>query len=117
MPQSTIYLLDRILMKDDYNDILSEIIGDTFYSMNTEARHILNILYRYTKYNKEPLRPVEVTPSIYSKIYGKNINPTKYESLGRKVRKTMNDLCSEGLLYKLRSGFIFNEDFQRATLT
>ena len=112
----SVYFVDRVLMKTDYNDILEKLIGETFYQMNPVSRHILNIVYRYTFYNKESVRPVEITPAIYTLTYGKHVNPKKYESLGRKVRKTMNDLSKDKLLHKTKTGYMFNEQYHSSGL-
>ncbi len=98
--ESPIYILDRVLMKNDFTQELISLIGYDYKTFEDTGKQIINLLYRFTKYNEEAIKPSEITPIIYRMAYGKNIDPKKYESLGRKVRKICNELFEENILVK-----------------
>jgi ATP-dependent DNA helicase RecG len=117
-PMSTeytpIYIVDRVLAQTGFEKEIAAIVGDSYRSFGAEAKKILDIIFRYTKYNNEALKPVDITPEVYSSIYtGKTIDPKKYESLGRKVRKLCSELCNkEGLLLQNdKKEYSFNFQF------
>jgi hypothetical protein len=61
---------------------------------------VLNIIFKYNYYGDESVKPNLITPELYLKLYGKEIDPIRYESLGRKVRKICADLSNDGILAK-----------------
>lgn len=99
--EAPVYVLDRVLMKTDFTEELMELIGDDRYiSFDERVKATLNTLFRYGKYNKESLKAADITPKVYSKIYGLAIVPKTYESLGRKIRKICSTLAKEGVLLR-----------------
>jgi hypothetical protein len=74
---------------------------DTFSS---SQKSVLNIIYRYGRYNQQFVKPTQITPEIYLKEVGKLINPTTYETIGRKVRKICQDFHSNNVLIKDEKG-------------
>jgi predicted HTH transcriptional regulator len=110
--EKPIYVLDPVLTKIDFSDIFMDLIGPEFIQYDSVAKNILHIVYRYTKYNRQTLKAADITPEVYRNIYGKVIDPKKFESLGRKVRKLCNELQERGLLTKTeQNGFTFVDDY------
>ena len=105
--EAPIYILNRELVKGDFTDELITLVGKDFLDFDEIAKQILNLLYRHNKYNDEPLKPFEITPEIYRINFGKNIEPKKYDSLGRKVRRLCNELDEMGVLLKKEKGAYF----------
>ncbi|NDP22448.1 MAG: hypothetical protein GZ091_15395 [Paludibacter sp.] len=99
-----VYILDRELMKSNFNNELIELLGDAFIHYDVTIKNILNILFRYTKYNKLPVKPASITPEIYILENGKYIDPKKFESLGRKIRGNCKKLSEKGVLEKTQNG-------------
>lgn len=111
--ESPVYVLDRELMKDNFTDELVALYGNQVLSWSKTLMSILNIVYRYTVYNETSIRPVEVTPEVYLIENGKYIDPKKYESLGRKIRKSMNDLFDNNVLDQKDKGFVLNMKYKK----
>lgn len=96
--EAPVYVLDRVLMKTDFTDELINLIGQEYVSYDIKAKSILNMLYRYGKYNKLALKAADITPSVYASIHEKEVIAKTYESLGRKVRKICSELDDKGIL-------------------
>lgn len=95
-----VYVLNEELMLSDFTEKIEVLIGEQLLTFDETARVILNIIYRYNTYNNQSVKPNRITPEVYYNIYGKNIEPKKYESLGRKVRKICSELEKRGILSK-----------------
>lgn len=109
--ENPVYILNRELMKENFIDELIGMYGEQLLTWPETTKTILNIIFRYTVYNETAMRPVELTPEVYLVEYGKHIDPKKYESLGRKVRKIMNDLRDREILINHEKGFLLNKDY------
>jgi len=107
--ESVVYVLDRILMKTQFTDELIALIGEDYIHYDDVAKEILNLTYLYTKHNNQAMKASDLTPEVYRRLYGKEVNPKRYESLGRKVRSLCNDLESKNMLIKgEKSAYSFN---------
>ncbi len=109
--ENPVYILNRELMKENFIDELIRIYGEQLLTWPETTKTVLNIIYRYTVFNETAIRPVELTPEVYLVEHGKHIDPKKYESLGRKVRKIMNDLKNKEILINPEKGFLLNKDY------
>jgi predicted HTH transcriptional regulator len=98
--QTPVYILDEELKTVDFIKQIEEQTGKALTELDKTQRQVLNIIYRYNRYNKESIKPNIITPELYSQLYGKEINPTTFESLARKVRKICSDLLKEDILIK-----------------
>ncbi len=95
-----IYVLNNVISKTTFFDIVNKFKTNSKLEFSNLELNILNVLYRNNYYNKKALKPSNITPEIYYLEYGKNIDPKKYESLGRQVRKTCSNLLENGILIK-----------------
>lgn len=95
-----IYILDKELTITDFTAQIENQIGKRISELDEVQKKVLNIIYRFNRYNKQSIKPNIITPELYSQLYGKEIIPTTYESLGRKVRKICNDLLKAEILTK-----------------
>lgn len=110
--ENPIYILDRVLMKADYNTELLSTIGEEYLNYDQSTKEILNIIYRFTTYNKKPLRPFEITPEVYRRVVGKVIYAKQYETLGRRVRNICKNLEQKGILKASnKDGYLFNTSY------
>jgi len=112
-----VYIVDRVLTKIEFGEEITTIIGEDYRSFDSDAKKILDILYRFTRYNNEALKPVDITPEVYRSKYAvKEIDPKKYESLGRKVRKLCSELCNKEqiLVQNDKKEYSFNFYFKKA---
>lgn len=110
--ESVVYVLDRVLMKVQFTDELIELFGVEYIHYDDVAKEILNVTYLYTKYNNQAMKASDITPEVYRRLNGKEVNPKRYESLGRKVRSFCNDLESKRILTKgEKSAYSFNFEF------
>lgn len=107
-----VYILDRELMKENFIDELIQLYGDQVLNWPETTKTVLNIIYRYSIYNETAIRPVDVTPEVYLIENGKFIDPKKFESLGRKVRKIINDFTGVNILVSFDKGFKINKDYK-----
>ena len=112
--ENVVYVLDRVLMKTQFTDELIALVGDEYIHYDEVAKEILNIAYLYTKYNNQAMKASDITPEVYRRLNGKEVNPKRYESLGRKVRSMCNDMESKSLLTKgNKNAYSFNFGFTR----
>ena len=109
-----IYVLDRVLLKTDFREELTEIMGLSFISLDQVTKEILNMVYLFSKYNNQALKAAEITPEVYRRMYGRNIVGKTYETLGRKVRSICNQLSEESILKKdTKSAYSFDFDYKK----
>lgn len=112
--QVPIYVLDRILIKTDFRDDLTNILGTEYIQYEQAAKEILNLVYLFSKYNQQALKATEITPEVYRRIYGKRIIANTYESLGRKVRSICNQFTKANVLEKdQKSAYSFNFQYKK----
>ncbi|MDP3927404.1 MAG: putative DNA binding domain-containing protein [Bacteroidota bacterium] len=112
--QTPIYVLDRVLLKTDFREELTGIMGESYIGLEQAAKEILNITYLFSKYKNQALKAAEITPEVYRRIYGGNIVGKTYETLGRRIRSISNQLCDEGILFKdTKSAYSFNFDYRK----
>ena len=117
-PSSTenapLYMVDRELMKDDFSSELKAIFESEYMYLDSLSKKILNIIYRYTYYNKEPVSARQITPEIYKAEIGSKIDIKKFENIGRKVRSVCNKLYKRNILVKSTTkGYKVNFDFKK----
>lgn len=113
--ETPIYILDRVLVKTDFREELSIILGSNeFINYDSIAKEILNVLFLYSKFNNQALKAADITPEVYRRIFGKVIIAKKYETLGRKVRNLCNQFVKSEILIKdSKSAYSFNFDFKK----
>jgi predicted HTH transcriptional regulator len=98
--QTPIYILNRELTITNFIFQIEKQIGTELSDLDDTHKKVLNIIFRYNHYNKQTIKPNVITPELYSLLYGKIIEPTTYESLGRKVRKICGNLVKADILIK-----------------
>ncbi|MBL7975234.1 MAG: putative DNA binding domain-containing protein [Candidatus Kapabacteria bacterium] len=98
--QTPVYVLDKELTLVDFTKQIEEQTGKPLTGLDDAHKRVLNIVYRYNHYNNQSIKPNVITPELYSQLHGKEIEPTTYESLGRKVRKICGDLLKADILSK-----------------
>ena len=98
--QTPVYVLDKELTIVDFTKQIEKQTGKLLTGLDDPHKRILNIVYRYNHYNNQSIKPNVITPELYSQLHGKEIDPTTYESLGRKVRKICGDLLKAEVLFK-----------------
>lgn len=98
--QTPVYILDKELTIVDFTKQIEKQTGISLTGLDDTHKRVLNIVYRYNHYNNQSIKPNVITPELYSQLYGKEIEPTTYESLGRKVRKICGDLSKADILSK-----------------
>lgn len=109
--ENPIYVLDRTLLKTDFTDEFIRLLGNEYIHYDIAAKHVLNLIYLYTKYNKKSLKAAEITPEVYRRMYNKEIIGKTYETLGRKIRNICNNLEKQGVLTKgSKNDYLFNFD-------
>lgn len=117
--EAPVFILDRTLMRSEFHHELRALIGDhIFYSLDPVALHILNLAYQFTTFNNSGLKASELTPEVYRRIHAGQLEPKRYESLGRQVRKHCERLEAEGILIRgERRAYRLNGSYrQQATL-
>jgi ATP-dependent DNA helicase RecG len=111
-----VFFVHRELVKVDYTKEIELFTGKSLEALSVNHKSILNIIFRHSHFNNQSLKPSEITPELYQKLHGKKIDPTTYESLGRKVRKVCNELLHAGFItksgkngYELKSHSVTNQ--------
>jgi ATP-dependent DNA helicase RecG len=98
--QTPVYVLHEELTVVDFGSQIEQETRKSLVGLEDTYKRVLNIIYRYNRYNAESIKPNKITPELYAQIYGKTVVPTTYESLGRKIRKICGDLEKAGFLSK-----------------
>ncbi|MEO6831295.1 MAG: RNA-binding domain-containing protein [Chitinophagaceae bacterium] len=98
--QTPVYILDKEFTIVDFTQQIETQTGKSLSGLDDAHRRVLNTIYRYNTYNNQSIKPNVITPELYFQLHGKEIEPTTYESLGRKVRKICGDLLKVGILSK-----------------
>ncbi len=98
--QTPVYVLDKELTLVDFYNQIEKQTGKSLSDLDEVHKRVLNIVYRYNHYNNQSIKPNVITPELYFQLHGKEIEPTTYESLGRKVRKICRDLMKAEILSK-----------------
>ncbi len=110
---SPLYMVDRELMKDDFSSELKAIFESEYIYLDSVSKKILNIIYRHTRYNEEPVTARQITPEIYRSEIGSKIDVKKFENMARKVRNMCNKLNKKTILIKSPKGYTINFDFKK----
>ncbi len=108
-----LYMIDRELTKDDFSSELKMIFESEYEYLNPISNKILNIIYRHSKYNEEPVSARQITPEIYLSEIGAKIDIKQFENMGRKIRNTCNNLYKKNLLSKSPKGYKINFNFDK----
>jgi predicted HTH transcriptional regulator len=98
--QTPVYILDKELTIVDFSKQIEKQTGKSLTGLDDAQKKVLNIVYRYNHYNHQSIKPNVITPELYAQLHGNEIEPTTYESLGRKVRKICGDLLTADMLSK-----------------
>lgn len=98
--QTPIYTLNPELIITDYSKRIENQTGIIIDSFSIDHKQVINIIYRYNHFNKQSIKANLITPELYNLKYGKEIKPTLYESLGRRVRQICSDYLKSGVLSK-----------------
>jgi hypothetical protein len=98
--QTPVYILDTALTIVDFTKQIETQTGKSLTGLDDVQKRVLNIIYRYSHYNNQSIKPNVITPELYAQLHGKEIEPTTFESLGRKVRKICGDLLKADILFK-----------------
>lgn len=98
--ENPVFIIDRVLAKINFQAELISLLGDNYVMYDPETKETLNILYQHTFFNKSALKPAEMTDEVYRRIFGKYIDPKKYESLGRNIRRICTKLEMQQILIK-----------------
>ncbi len=108
-----VYVLDRVLTQTDFRRQLVDLIGMEYVDYTDVAKHILNMVYLFSKYNEQALKASDLTPYVYREKYGREIIGRTYETLGRQVRKQCNEFAKGGILVKDdKSAYRLNFEFE-----
>lgn len=114
-----IYLVDRVLMKENFISELKDIFGNEFDSLKKDYKDVLEAIYLHRTYAK--VSEIVSANSIGHFIYirrNQNIEDLKeYENFKRKIRNVFNRLEKNNLILRrdLKSNkpdFILNDNYQ-----
>ncbi|TAF74603.1 MAG: hypothetical protein EAZ53_08120 [Bacteroidetes bacterium] len=112
--ENPVYVLDRVLMKIDFTEEFITLLGTNYVYNDNVAKEVLNLVYRFSKFNTISLKASDITPEVYRKIFGKEIIGKKHESLGRKIRKICEQLWKKNIFIKgNKNDYTFNFDYKQ----
>lgn len=97
-----IYLVDRVLMKNDFTNDLREFFGNAFDILNPEYKEIINAIYWHNQYADTNIivSANSIGRFIYLNRKGKIIDVNGYENFKRKVRNIFNQLERKGFIIR-----------------
>jgi ATP-dependent DNA helicase RecG len=119
-PACSIYLVDRVLMKDDFQGELGELFGESLATIDMLARRCLAEIYRRGRYHR--LKPVTAKVAAFALWYAEKGNRQdikEFDAFYRKVRYAFNKLLKGMFISKPKAsdrGFTINQKFHQQSL-
>lgn len=97
-----IYLVDRILIKKDFSNVLKSMFSNDYILLKPDYQEVLQAIYLHNTYTAktEPLSANSIGTFIYAKNNKNIIDLNEYENFKRKVRNIFNQLESKKLIVR-----------------
>ncbi|MEI6555367.1 MAG: RNA-binding domain-containing protein [Paludibacter sp.] len=105
-PQSSdiypIYQLDRELIKDDFSKELDSTFGNSWNTLKSDYKEVLNAIYWHNTYSfeSESVSANSIGAFIYLKINKQVRDISDYENFKRKIRGIFNQLENKGFIIR-----------------
>lgn len=114
-----LYVVDRELMKRDYIDELRTIFGMTFDAMDSFAKKVLGVVYRFNYFSKiKSVSAKQASFSLWAQEAGSTGDIKAFDTFYRKVRYTFNKLEKDEFIIKSEAGrgYLLNETYRQSHL-
>lgn len=103
-----VYLVDRILLKKKFDDELITLFGADYSFLKPYYKKALNIIYRYSKFNNEPITAKAVADELFLDEGG----DTTYTTFVRKISDYCSKMSSNKMNLLIKSkGYRINFNF------
>lgn len=110
-----IYLVDRVLSKNDFTEELSELFGEDYDVLTNDYKKILNAIYLFDSYSRQKVISANLIGNfIYHKEHIVIRDLKAYENYKRKVRNIFNKLEEKEFINRSKDGkpqFIINKSY------
>ncbi len=108
-PLYPIYLVDRTLARQSYDADLIKLFGADYDFLQPYYKKALNIIYRYSKFNNEPI----TAKAVADELYREEIGETSYTTFIRKISSYCSkmSLSNMNMLIKFK-GYMINFNYQ-----
>lgn len=105
-----IYFVNKDLAKSNFYDELFELFGKDFEFLSNYYKKALNIIYRYSKFNKEAVTAKAVADELY--LEENQDDKTKYTTFVRKISGYCSRMSSNGKKFLIKGrGYSINFDY------
>jgi len=105
-----VYLIDRVLGKSNFDKELKGLFGADYKFLNTYHKKTLNVIYRYSKHNKEPITAKAVADELYIE---ESDTGSKYTTFVRKISAYCSKMASPKMNLLIKNkGYSINFNYK-----
>ena len=113
-PNIPIFVLNRVLMQEEYIDELRAIFGGRFDELSEINKQVLSLIYQFNHYNKNHSISATQAGRLLFERTEKMANSSAFDNFKRKIYTVFKKLvASEFLKEQDKKGYFINEDFKR----
>jgi ATP-dependent DNA helicase RecG len=112
---NSIYIIDRLLFKKDFNSELRKQFGADFDALSKDGRDILTCIYEFNNYSKSKYPSANIIGNtLWAKAGNANIL-AGFEGFKRSVRNQVNQMVKRGIIIKNdgKTAYEINVDFKK----
>jgi ATP-dependent DNA helicase RecG len=112
---NSVYIIDRLLFKKDFNSQLRNQFGADFDALSKEGRDILTCIYEFNNYSKSKYPSANIIGNtLWAKAGNANIL-AGFEGFKRSVRNQVNQMVKRGIILKNdgKTAYKINKDFRK----
>ena len=109
-----VFIINRELMKDNFNSELIEIYGEVYKELNKDYKECLKIIYKINKYSRKKVQTAsQISNILYINEYHKNLDFQNFENFKRRIRLILNKLEKGNFIIKENNTYVINTIFQQ----
>lgn len=108
-----IFLLNRVLMREEYIDELRQIFGGRFDELPEINKEVLSLIYRFNHYNKNKSISATQAGRLLFDRTEQIASSSTFDNFKRKIYTVFKKLVSSDFLNERDRGYFINKNFQR----
>jgi ATP-dependent DNA helicase RecG len=110
-----VFLLNRVLMKTNFNPELSDLFGNSFKNLKPEHKDCLKTIYQICTFSKDKFvhNAAQVAYALYYQNY-KTLDIKTADSFKRKIRSIFNKLEQGNFIKRENKKYLINTNYQKS---
>jgi len=118
-PESTpllpVFVLNRELLKENFNDELLQAFGEAYRSLPQDHKECLKIIFKINRYSTEKAESAsQIGKLLYLEKYKNSLEINDFEGFQRKIRRIVSSLAKQGFIAKQDKRYAINAGFGKA---